>query len=42
MGNSLVADLSADMESTIEEIDWAINFLANDGPEKKTRKSVGN
>lgn len=40
MDCSLVQDLATDMESTIELMDDAISFLANDGPEKKSRDAV--
>ena len=40
MDYDLVRDLSNDMKSTIETIDEAIDFLANDGPQKKTRDEV--
>ena len=40
MDSDLVRDLSTDMEATIESMDDAINFLANDGPERKGRDEV--
>lgn len=40
MNENLVGDLSADMANTISSIDDAINFLANDGPDKKGRDEV--
>jgi hypothetical protein len=40
MDSDLICDLSTDMEDTIESMDDAINFLANDGPEKKGRDEV--
>ncbi len=40
MDHDLIGDLSNDMESTIESMDEAISFLANDGPEKRTRDEV--
>lgn len=36
----LVEDLAADMQFAIDMTDKAISFLANDGPEKKTRDAV--
>jgi hypothetical protein len=40
MSENLVADLSADMKETIDSIDDAISFLANDSPEKRSRDNV--
>lgn len=40
MKSNLVEDLSNDMESTIDDMDHTINFVANDGPKKKTRDEV--
>lgn len=40
MGSELINDLTDDMGATIKSIDEAINFLANDGPEKKSRNEV--
>jgi hypothetical protein len=40
MEHNLAGDLANDMESTINLIDQAIDFLANDGPEKKQRDEV--
>jgi hypothetical protein len=36
----LIEDLSAHMESVIENVDGMINFLSQDGPEKRTREQV--
>lgn len=40
LGHSLVADLSADMKHTIESVDEAIEFLANNSPQKMSRDEV--
>lgn len=40
MYEDLVGDLSADMEATIEQTDNAIKFLAEDGPEKRSRNEI--
>lgn len=40
MKEDLVGDLSADFSQTVESIDEAIRFLANDGPEKVGRDDV--
>ncbi len=40
MDSSLKQDLAADMKSTIDMIDESIFFLANEGPEKKSRDAV--
>jgi hypothetical protein len=40
MQTSLASDLGADMEVTVDTIDSAIQFLADDSPEKMTRDEV--
>lgn len=40
LNQNLNEDLASDMAETIKRVDDAIDFLANDGPEKLTRKKV--
>lgn len=40
MDENLIGDLSSDMAETIDSMDDAISFLANEGPEKKSRDEV--
>jgi len=40
LGDSLVSDLSADMEYVIDDIDSAISFLASDSPTPQSRDEV--
>ena len=40
MGNTLVSDLHNEMRKTIESVNDQIQFLADESPDKKTRKQV--
>ena len=40
LGKSLISDLADDMESTIDEFDGALDFLATDGPKPQSRDEV--
>jgi hypothetical protein len=40
MGDTLISDLHEDMKRTVESVDGDIQFLADDGPEERSRKQV--